>query len=221
VRNRTVLFSGNPRNGLTLQDTWEWNGSTWTQFSVTEGPVNRLGHRLVYNSDAQRVCVFGSSGYTTGEDLWEWNGSTWTQRTILNTIEEKYTRTLAYDGANHALVTFGGRGSDVVTLPVTAGTFVVQYRPNTTPEACTSSQVDYDADGKSGCADEECWAQCTPLCAPGMTCSGSAPRCGDGTCTPSFEDCMICPGDCGACTGKCGDFHCGTGETAATCPNDC
>ena len=68
---------------------------------------------------------------------------------------------------------------------------------------------------------------CNPLCPPGVACPGGAPKCGDGTCQNTipngglFEDCNICPADCGACTGTCGDFHCDSGETHTTCPNDC
>jgi hypothetical protein len=51
------------------------------------------------------------------------------------------------------------------------------YRPNTAAEACTSAQLDYDGDGLAGCADDECWATCSPLCPPGSTCAASAPRC--------------------------------------------
>jgi len=112
-------------------------------------------------------------------------------------------------------------GRDATSFAPTAGTTLVHYQPNSTVEACTSAQLDYDNDGLAGCADDDCWSVCTPLCPPGATCPGSAPRCGDGTCNPN-EDCNLCPADCGACAGgKCGDFHCDGTETHATCPNDC
>jgi cysteine-rich repeat protein len=216
VRKRTVLFSGNSHTGTTLSDTWEWDGAAWTQFSAS-GPTQRRGHRLFYNPDAARVCVFGNAG-AASEDLWEWNGSTWKSRTINQTVTPKYQRAVAYDAANHELVTFAGR--DQSSFAATAGTVRVRYQANATVEACTSATLDYDNDGKAGCADDECWSVCTPLCPPGVTCPGTAPKCGDGTCG-AFEDCNICPGDCGTCTGKCGDFKCDTGETHSSCPNDC
>ena len=101
-------------------------------------------------------------------------------------------------------------------------TQLVQYRPNGPVEACTYANIDYDNDGRAGCADDECWAVCDPLHPPGTTRPASAPYCGDGVCTPSFENCRICPADCGACpAGACGDFECTGAETSATCPNDC
>jgi cysteine-rich repeat protein len=217
VRQRTVLFGGFDDATTALSDVWEFDGTSWERMESTVGPNARTGLHVLYNPDARRVVVFGNSGGFTGEDLWEWTAAGWNQRQVLGTIPSRYRATIAYDAANHALVTFGGRDTNFNHFGTTR---LLAYWPNTAVEACTSSQVDYDNDGKLGCADEDCWAQCTPLCAPGTTCPTGAPRCGDGTCQPN-EDCAICPSDCGACTGTCGDFHCNSGETATNCPSDC
>jgi len=223
VRNKTVLFSGNPGGTSTLNDIWEWNGSAWSSVPFSGGPGSRTGHRLLYNPEAAKVTVFGNSSSTTSEDVWEWNGTLWHSPSFTGTATPRYQSSVAYDAANHQLVVFSGRNS---SLSPTAGTTLLRYTPNGPAEACTSAQVDYDNDGLAGCADDECWPVCNPLCQPGVTCPGGAPKCGDGTCQNIaplglFEDCNICPADCGACTGTCGDFHCDSGETHTTCPNDC
>jgi hypothetical protein len=217
IRQRTVVFSGNPRNGGTLADVWEWNGVNWNSVSAS-GPSQRSGHRLFYNPDASRVSVFGANTSGSNEDLWEWNGSTWSQRPLSNAVATKYQSAVAYDAASRCFVVFGGRDSSAT---LTNGTVLIQYVPNGSTESCTSAQVDYDFDGKAGCVDDECWSVCDPLHPPGTTRPAGAPFCGDGTCNGP-ENCDICPGDCGACTGgKCGDYHCDGGETAAGCPTDC
>jgi hypothetical protein len=216
VRNRTVLFGGDPHTGQVLADLWEWNGASWAAISASGGPGPRIGHRLFYNPDAARVCVYGAS--TGNEDLWEWTGSAWQKRALSGVVPSKYQTAVAYHGATREVVAFGGADS---TNTATAGTVMLRYQPNVPTESCVDAQIDYDRDGRLGCADDECWSACTPLCPPGAPCSPTAPRCGDGTCNP-FEDCLMCPADCGACAGgKCGDFHCDTGETSTSCPNDC
>jgi cysteine-rich repeat protein len=217
ARNRTVLFGGQDDSGTLVSDVWEWNGSTWNDVSPLAGPDARIGLELLYNPDAQCVMAFGNSDSLAGEDLWEWNGARWNQRQVVGTIKPRYREAVAYDRAHHELVVFAGQDNLGNT---TQQTQRLAYWPNRTVEACTSAALDYDNDGKAGCADEECWAVCTPLCPPGTPCPPGLPRCGDGTCTAN-EDCNICPADCGACAGKCGDFHCDSGETHANCPNDC
>ncbi|MBV8763010.1 MAG: DUF4215 domain-containing protein [Deltaproteobacteria bacterium] len=220
VRNRTVLFAGNPRDGTTADDTWEWNNASWTRVANNVGPPNRSNARMFFNPDTSHVTLFGNSGLSTGEDVWEWNGTTWTKRVQSGSYPARYAPAAAYDAVNHEIVAFSGRDNSLATFVPTQDLGLFKSRPNTTPEICTSAQVDYDNDGLAGCADDECWAVCKPLCPPGTTCAGTAPKCGDGTCSAT-EDCRICPADCGSCTGTCGDFNCDSGETHATCPNDC
>ena len=217
LRGRTVLYGGDAFSDA-LGDIWEWNGTNWVEIGAS-GPSARKAFSMVYNPDRRQTVIFGNSGTGT-EDLWEWSGTTWTQRPLDASVTDKYRGSVTYDAARHGLVTFGGRDNNVGT---TGTTQLIQYRPHVPVESCTSAAVDYDKDGLFGCADPDCWSTCTPLCPPGGACAGVPPRCGDGTCTPSFEDCDICPGDCGgSCPGGvCGDFTCNVGETVATCPNDC
>jgi uncharacterized protein (TIGR03382 family) len=80
---RVVLFGGyggccgfgNP--GL-LSDTWEWDGTTWTQRSSATSPGGR--DRLAMAPLGTRVVLFGGDAGGGLADTWEWDGATWTRR---------------------------------------------------------------------------------------------------------------------------------------------
>jgi hypothetical protein len=116
-RGVTVLFGGIGQHDQDfLGDTWEWNGSVWTQRAVP-GPTARKEHVMCY--DAQRhVCVlFGGyeqsydtyNGYDIRrfEDTWEWNGTAWTMRTT-PVAPARAESPLAYDCSRGVAVSFGG-----------------------------------------------------------------------------------------------------------------
>lgn len=74
ARGKTVLFGGvffTNYNANYLGDTWEWNGSNWSQVAVA-GPAARNGHAMAYDSRRGRTVLFGGSG-SGGSfgDTWE------------------------------------------------------------------------------------------------------------------------------------------------------
>src|SRR5258708_2980545 len=57
-RARTVLFAGADFSA-NMGDTWEWDGSNWTQQSPPSSPVSRSQHAMAYDSQRSRVVLFG------------------------------------------------------------------------------------------------------------------------------------------------------------------
>src|SRR5258708_13941138 len=69
-----------------LNDTWIWNGATWTQVFPQQSPPARRfdGDGMAYEPATRKVVLFG--GNTEGNttylgDTWTWDGvaQTWTQ----------------------------------------------------------------------------------------------------------------------------------------------
>jgi hypothetical protein len=81
--DKLVLFGGRPPSFSSvppLNETWEWDGSSWSQKSPATSPPPRYGH---FMAEAQgKLVLFGGSVSPSSQlsDTWEWDGTTWTQR---------------------------------------------------------------------------------------------------------------------------------------------
>ena len=113
-RKRLVLYGGQAGLKSDFADTWEWDGSVWTQFAVN-GPGPRERHALFYHPVLRRtflVAGFDRNYMWNPSDLWEWNGSRWAFRgpvpSDLYSLEQKGT---AYDSARNRLVMHARGGS--------------------------------------------------------------------------------------------------------------
>jgi len=105
LRKVTVLFGG-PYGYYNNGDTWEWNGTTWTQRPTT-GPSPRYAHAMAYDSARHVTVLFGGYDGSFKGDTWEWDGATWTQRSTTGP-SPRYAHAMAYDSARHVTVLFGG-----------------------------------------------------------------------------------------------------------------
>lgn len=111
ARQRVVLFGGFGGSGdvkTLLQDTWEWNGSSWSLIAST-GPTPRQFHAMAYDPVRQRVVLFGGRGQdgTSTDDLWEWNGTSWSIASGTNAgARESFG--MCFDGVRQKLTVVGG-----------------------------------------------------------------------------------------------------------------
>src|SRR5690606_2712838 len=62
-----------------LGDTWEWDGSQWTELLVP-GPQPRTFHAMT--TVGEKIVLFGGQGEMEGgilDSTWEFDGQTWTE----------------------------------------------------------------------------------------------------------------------------------------------
>lgn len=112
-RGRTVLFGGNAvsASATRLDDTWEWDGTSWTEASPSGvGPSRRLGASMAYDELNRQVVLFGGFSDRGPEaDLWSWDGSAWTELAAGPAPPSGRTgAAMAFDAARDELVVFGG-----------------------------------------------------------------------------------------------------------------
>ncbi len=85
VRRQIVLFGGSqdPWGGITLGDTWVWDGRTWTQRSPATNPVFRATASMAWCGASNRVLMYGggAGAYFSLDHCWEWDGNDWHEYT--------------------------------------------------------------------------------------------------------------------------------------------
>ena len=132
VRGVTVVFGGEEckiskcnsstaqNYGFTLMnDTWEYNGTTWTQMSTSTAPSARVGARMVFDTARGVAVLFGGtncyvncSSFTEYADTWEWNGTSWAKQSPAASPAGRDSFGFAYDSARSVSVLFGGFGGN-------------------------------------------------------------------------------------------------------------
>jgi hypothetical protein len=80
LRQRVVRFGGNGPRGA-VDQTWLWDGATWTLAAPAHSPSARHSHAMAWDPVRERVVLFGGLD-ANGEshETWEWDGSDWHQR---------------------------------------------------------------------------------------------------------------------------------------------
>lgn len=119
-RNGLILFGGGETVGgenmvVPLNDTWEWNGSNWTQLFPSTVPSVRYGHAMTFDSDRKKLLLFGgaiphNNSKLTNNETWEWNGSNWRLLLPITMPATRAIHSMAYHTATGSAMIFGGLG---------------------------------------------------------------------------------------------------------------
>jgi beta-lactamase regulating signal transducer with metallopeptidase domain len=120
-RGKTVMFGGMKWIGrIMLNDTWEWDGTKWTEVSVDRGdrPAARLFMPMVYDSVRGKMVLFGGADVVAWKgygDTWEFDGTRWSQVATTGP-SVRYGHVMAFDAARGKIVLFGGSDQQLKDL---------------------------------------------------------------------------------------------------------
>ncbi|MEM6531131.1 MAG: kelch repeat-containing protein [Myxococcota bacterium] len=138
-REVTVLFGGEGEDGL-LADTWEWDGTNWTDVSPSVAvaqPSARHSHAMAYDAVREKVVLHGGGG----ADAWEWDGTVWREITAQLSVGRPSSRsghTMAFDANDGVMVMQGGFADGGFTnetwLSRSAGTASLRFTVVLPPE---------------------------------------------------------------------------------------
>src|SRR5256885_5190197 len=113
ARGVTVLFGGAAVVGGTVinaDDTWEWDGSNWTQRTPSLSPAGRREFAMAYDAARQVTVLFGGidTAGTFRNDTWEWDGMNWIRMTPATSPAGRIDTAMVYDAAIQKVILFGG-----------------------------------------------------------------------------------------------------------------
>lgn len=111
-RSRVVLFGGD-RFGLgsaDLNDTWEWDGRSWTFHVPQLNPPSLALHAMAYDPNFQDVLLFGGrAAGSLQSQTWSWNGLNWSLLSTGLSPSAREAHAMASDSGRARIVLFGGR----------------------------------------------------------------------------------------------------------------
>jgi hypothetical protein len=240
-RGKVVLHGGFAPGAMS--DTWEWNGSAWTNVTPASGPHPKVrDHAMTYDARRGVVVMFGGTDDVAYlAETWEWNGTTWTNKTpATGNPPARWQHAMAYDATRGRVVMFGGDNESYFRDTWEwDGTTWTEVSPTVGPSARSLLGMAYDTElaqivtfggdethGTSALGDT--WTYRFANAASVDGCRGhdgdrdGLIDCADpdcfGMCTPQCNPILM---TCSPTWPHCGDAVCQPIETTRLCPADC
>jgi uncharacterized protein (TIGR03437 family) len=150
VRSQVVLFGGFalPSGDGDVNDTWVWDGTTWTKLSPQTSPPVSDGSQMVFDSALGQAILFEGGGAVFYNDVWAWDGTTWTKKSPASSPPGRTGLSLGYDTAHNQVLMFGGTNASPARFGDTwiwDGTLWMQQTPTTSPSARAFAAMAYDS----------------------------------------------------------------------------
>lgn len=151
---KVVLFGGTNASNQRLGDTWEWDGTSWTQRN--DSPfLAREQHAVAYDPARGGIVMFGGLGTVLLNDTWFWNTSLglWVPVAFAGpTVRQSHA--MAHDPIDGGILLVGGStgtsGSvmaDQWFLPSGASTWVPVSTPFLPGARHEHAMITHEADG--------------------------------------------------------------------------
>jgi hypothetical protein len=129
VRQRVVMFGGATSAGR-LNDTWLWDGVSWTAPSSILHPVPRNSHAMTFDAARQRALLVGGEvgNVVYVNDFWEFDGDQWLPLpTPPPPGFHPFAESLVYDPVRNKSYRFGRTHAWAYDAPASQWTTVMQF----------------------------------------------------------------------------------------------
>ena len=106
ARDVLVIHGGLQSSGMNFDETWEWDGRTWTRFTEMGG---REGAVMTYDEAHQKMVLFGGADADLNiyGDTREWDSETWT-KVSESGPDPRFPGGIVYDRARQEVLLYSG-----------------------------------------------------------------------------------------------------------------
>ncbi|MHA2143124.1 MAG: Kelch repeat-containing protein [Candidatus Thorarchaeota archaeon] len=151
VRDQVILFGGEDNLDTPQQhnDTWifDVDTNTWAEVFPTIAPSPRRGHFLAFDSESDRVILFGGRQGVSGptdNDTWAYNPGTneWQMMSPATAPDKRFAHSMVYDSESDRVILFSGlNGGDWASaLNYFEDTWAYDFNTNTWEAITTTTQ---------------------------------------------------------------------------------
>jgi hypothetical protein len=144
---KVVLFGGDvpdgPHEDEYSNDTWTYNGTTWTQQHTPQSPPAGGGEAMAYDPSTGQILLYRQN---ESDELWAYNGVTWSQQSGPEVPAVFQGANMAYDSATGQMVLFGFSGISEQTSETWTynGSSWTKQSPSDSPSPRAIAAMAYD-----------------------------------------------------------------------------
>lgn len=108
--DRVILFGGSSLSGSNDDKTfaYDFNSDTWTKMDPEPHPSGRNYHGMAYDSESDRVLLWGGSQWDSQVWAYDYNNNTWQAMASNEGPDTRYYLSLAYDSKADRTIIYGG-----------------------------------------------------------------------------------------------------------------
>ncbi len=129
-RHVLVLYGGRQFNGTVeiLSDTWEFDGTSWTQVAVSSPPGPREHAGIAYDPKLGGIVIVGGDTYSANNaDTWIYRNGTWEQLATSLPTGALNGIGVTYDVTGQRLLAFGGNTTPANSSIATGQTTTLEW----------------------------------------------------------------------------------------------
>ena len=114
ARDRVVVFGGRAGTGFNpplSNETWEYDGTTWTQVITANAPAPRQWFAMAYDPARSRTVLYGGQASNfpiDSNETWEYDGTNWVLRNPATNPGPLENAAMCYHGALGRIVLYSG-----------------------------------------------------------------------------------------------------------------